>query len=336
MEDVAQTVGRLRDFYRQREVQLALTPVQLNPLVEQVVDLTRARWHDMPMQRGRFIELCRELAIDLPVVLGVESELREALTNLVFNAVDAMQEGGTLTLATRLADPRHVHLEVRDTGIGMNEETARRCLEPFFTTKGERGTGLGLAMVYGIVQRHGAEIEIESVPGRGTLIRIILPVPERAMATAGQAAAESRRPAPLRLLVVDDDPLLIKSLCAALEGDGHAVQAANGGQAGIDQFKAALENGRPFDAVITDLGMPHVDGRKVASAVKIASPPTPRDPAHWLGPADDCRRRTAPERELRIEQAAEIAPPARSIAGLPAARGWSGRFGCVVAQCCVA
>ncbi len=275
MEDVAQTVGRLREFYRQRETQLALVPVQLNVLVDHVVDLTRARWHDMPQRRGHVIELHRNLAPGLPVVLGVESEIREALTNLVFNAVDAMQEGGTLTLRTWLADRRRVCLEVRDTGIGMDEETCKRCLEPFFTTKGERGTGLGLAMVYGIVQRHGGEIEIESFPGRGTVIRIILAVPERAAAAIPQGASAPEMPPPLRLLVIDDDPLLIRSLRAALESDGHTVVTADGGQAGIDLFHAAQAESRPFAAVITDLGMPHVDGRKVASAVKSASSLTP-------------------------------------------------------------
>ncbi len=152
IHDVAATVARMREFYRQRESQSTLTPVHLNRLVPQVVDLTRARWSDMPQQRGIVIQLRTELADDPPVVMGVESEIREALTNLIFNAVDAMPEGGTLRLRTKVvgnpSEPsRQVQLEVSDTGGGMDEEARRRCLEPFFTTKGERGTGLGLAMV---------------------------------------------------------------------------------------------------------------------------------------------------------------------------------------------
>src|SRR6202050_1133301 len=113
--------------------------------------------------------------------MGAEGEIRDALTNLIFNAVDAMPEGGTLTLRTRVISvrsvasgdaARYVHLEVCDSGIGMNEETRRRCLEPFYTTKGERGTGLGLAMVYGVVQRHNGQIDIESAPGVGTTVRL--------------------------------------------------------------------------------------------------------------------------------------------------------------------
>ena len=167
----------MREFYRARAPQLTLLPVDLNSLVDQVIDLTRARWSDMPQQRGVVIDVVRQLHGELPPVAGIESEIREALTNLIFNAVDAMPEGGTLTLATRTVDGR-AWLEVGDSGIGMDEETSRRCLEPFFTTKGERGTGLGLAMVYGFVRRHGAEIQIDSAPGQGTRIRILFPISE--------------------------------------------------------------------------------------------------------------------------------------------------------------
>jgi signal transduction histidine kinase len=129
-----------------------------------------------------------DLAAGLPAVLGIETELREALINLVFSAVDAMPTGGTLTLRTRppAAEGQPARLEVVDAGIGMDESTRRRCLEPFFTTKGERGTGLGLAMVYGVVQRHGADIEIESVVDHGTTMRILLP-------PAGTPTAHLRR-----------------------------------------------------------------------------------------------------------------------------------------------
>ena len=281
IDDVSHTVARLREFYRQREPQLSLAPVSLNRVVEQVAELTRARWADMPQQRGIVIELRRELEPEAPNVMVVESEIREALINLVFNAIDAMPDGGTLTLRTRLIDRRRrengpsrfLAVEVADTGIGMDEETQRRCLEPFFTTKGERGTGLGLAMVYGIVRRHGADLEIDSAPGRGTVMRLIFAVADTPKTPT--EIASPRGPLPrLRLLIVDDDPMLIKSLRETLEGDGHVVVTANGGQAGINAFHAAQGENQPFAAVITDLGMPYVDGRKVASAVKGASPST--------------------------------------------------------------
>jgi len=286
-------VARMREFYRQREPQLLLAPVRLNQLVQQVVDLTRARWSDMPLQRGAVIRLEIDLAPNLPALLGVESEVREALINLVFNAVDAMPEGGALTLRTRSAaagessdgvdgngaaasqQASHAVVEVVDTGVGMDEDTRRRCLEPFFTTKGERGTGLGLAMVYGVAQRHGADVEIDSALGRGTTVRLHFPVPTVEPASSIVMPPQAA-PARLRILIVDDDPLLLKSLSDTLEADGHLVSAANGGQAGIDAFHAALRKpDQAFDAVITDLGMPYVDGRKVAAAIKESAEATP-------------------------------------------------------------
>ncbi len=276
--DVAHTVARMREFYRRQEPELVLSPVDLNLLVQQVMDLTRARWSDIPQQRGIVIDLRLELAQNLPPVAGIESEIREALINLVFNAVDAMPEGGKLTIRTKADESRalarHVGVEVVDSGAGMDEETQRRCLEPFFTTKGERGTGLGLAMVYGVMRRHNSDIEMESAIGQGTTVRLRFPAPATTAADAAPAAAVAMPPR-LRILSVDDDPLLIKSLRDALEADGHAVVTANGGQAGIDAFRAAEERDEHFAVVITDLGMPYVDGRKVATAIKNDSPSTP-------------------------------------------------------------
>jgi signal transduction histidine kinase len=284
IDDVAETVARMREFYREREPQMTLTQVPLNRLVQQVLDLTRVRWSDMPQQGGKMVEMHPELAAELPAIMGVESEIRDALTNLILNAVDAMSEGGTLTVRTHIAEgaasadgpaPQQVHVEVTDTGIGMDDETRRRCLEPFYTTKGERGTGLGLAMVYGMVQRHGAEIEIESVPGCGTTVRLIFAVPVAVPAQSVKSSHPSGPVRRLRILIVDDDPLLIMALRDILEGDGHVVTATDGGQEGIDAFLSGQRSGAAFDAVVTDLGMPYVDGRKVAAAVKEASPSTP-------------------------------------------------------------
>jgi signal transduction histidine kinase/ActR/RegA family two-component response regulator len=285
VDDVAHTVARMREFYRQREPQLTLSKVQVNSMVAQVVDLTRARWNDMPQQRGVVIAMKTELAPGLPAIMGSESEIREALINLIFNAVDAMPEGGTFTVRTKIKEaapdaggepgPQSVQLEVADTGAGMDEDTRSRCLEPFFTTKGERGTGLGLAMVFGVVQRHSAEIEIESAPGKGTTVRMTFPASAGVETGPAQTHVAAAAPSRLRLLVVDDDPLLLKSLRDTLEADGHQVLAASGGQAGIEAFGAAQGRGETFAAVITDLGMPHVDGRKVAESIKRASPSTP-------------------------------------------------------------
>ena len=277
IDDVAATVARMREFYRQREPRLALAPVNANLVAQQVLDLTRARWSDMPQQRGIVIELRTELAEALPMLPGSVGEIREALTNLIFNAVDAMPEGGTLSVRTAsvgVAGARQVRIEVGDTGIGMDDTTRRRCLEPFFTTKGERGTGLGLAMVYGMMERHGASIDIVTAPGQGTTVRLAFPA-DAVQDVAEPDDAAHVVPPRLRILVVDDDPMVLKSLRDILEIDGHEVVSADGGQAGIDCFQSAYDRHEYFAVVITDLGMPYVDGRKVASAVRQCSPATP-------------------------------------------------------------
>jgi PAS domain S-box-containing protein len=275
VDDVAQTVARMGEFYRVREPQVSLVSVDINKLVRQVLDLTRARWSDMVQQRGSAIEVQLELADNLPPIAAVESQVRDALVNLVFNAVDAMPQGGPLTLRTRLAEGsgrQIVQLEVQDAGIGMDEDTRRRCLEPFFTTKGTRGTGLGLAMVYGVAQRHNANLEIESEPGKGTLVRMSFAAAREPVAVGSPIVDPSV--GPMRILIVDDDPLLLKSLRDTLESEGHDVTTASGGQAGINAFVESHAAGTPFPLVITDLGMPHVDGRKVASTIKASVPAT--------------------------------------------------------------
>ena len=279
--DAAATVSRLREFYRQEDRRVQMAGADINQLIRQVIELTRPQWIDVAQQRGVTIEVRSELTDGLPLVVGIESELREALTNLMLNAIDALPSGGAITCRTACREleqgkdgvpgGRVLLLDVVDSGIGMDEQTRLRCLEPFFTTKGKRGTGLGLAMVYGIVQRHGAEITIDSAPGRGTTFRLVF---NRLCSERSPEPSDEGLPRRLRLLLVDDDPIILKTLGDVLDEEGHDLVMANGGQAGIDAFCASLE-GNPFDAVITDLGMPQVDGRRVAAAIKTASPRTP-------------------------------------------------------------
>ena len=290
--DIADTVARMRTFYRQRSEREILLPVDLNSIVRQVVDMTRPRWKDIPQQRGVVIDMTTECAQDLPLITGIESEIREALTNLIFNAVDVMSDGGTITITTRdegqgtgdkgqgknvppaPCPVPHVVLEVSDTGVGMTEEVRQRCLEPFFSTKGERGTGLGLAMVFGTMQRHDGRIEIESALGKGTTVRLIFPMYEE-QAAVRQENVLMRYSGPLlRVLCIDDEPLLRELVKEMLKRDGHTVEVAEGGQVGVETFRLAHAQGEPFDVVITDLGMPYMDGREVARMVKQESPDT--------------------------------------------------------------
>jgi signal transduction histidine kinase/ActR/RegA family two-component response regulator/HAMP domain-containing protein len=283
-EDIAHIVSRLREFYRRRDDQEALLQLNINNLAEQVVDMTRPRWRDIPQSNGITVEMQTELAPKVPELVGIESEVREAVTNLVLNAVDALPNGGKITLRTRVTKcdvhqtrPEyltHVIVEVSDTGIGMSEETRKRCLEPFFSTKGKRGTGLGLAMVYGVMQRHEGNIEIESEPGKGTTFRLVFPV--RVLALT-HTDVQTDRPSvtPLQILCIDDEPLLRDLLKEMLEREGHMVEVSDSGQTGLDAFRYARQSGRPFDIVITDLGMPYMDGRQVAKVLKHESPETP-------------------------------------------------------------
>ncbi|MDH7571449.1 MAG: response regulator, partial [Armatimonadota bacterium] len=137
-------------------------------------------------------------------------------------------------------------------------------------------TGLGLAMVYGTVQRHEGEVEIESELGRGTTVRLVLPVFRQPVhPEAAEGAPVPEVAGPLRVLVVDDEPMLLQLLSDLLQEEGHQVVTADGGQAGIEAFQESVRGGTPFDLVVTDLGMPRVNGRKVAAAVKELSPSTP-------------------------------------------------------------
>lgn len=263
-QDAANVVRRLREFYRNRDEEELLLAINLNELVEQVTMLTQPRWKDQALARGVTIRVETDLQ-NVACVTGNESELREVLTNLILNASDALAAGGTITLRTR-SDGTHVVLEVTDTGVGMTAEVRQRCLEPFFTTKGKRGTGLGLAMVYGIIRRHQGTLSIESEPGRGTTVTMRLPVHLGlgARARAHEAKTSSRR---WHLLVVDDEPAVREVVTEYLAADGHHVETATNGREGLEKFLA----GR-FDVVVTDQGMPEMSGDQLAAAIKRVAP----------------------------------------------------------------
>jgi signal transduction histidine kinase/ActR/RegA family two-component response regulator/HAMP domain-containing protein len=280
-EDISHIVSRMREFYRRRDGKDALALINLNRVAQQVVELTRPRWRDIPQARGITIEMDLDLDEKVPEIPGIESELREAITNLILNAVDAMPNGGRLKLRTRhrgldsAKKPAFAMIEVRDNGTGMSDEVRRRCLEPFFSTKGKRGTGLGLAMVYGIMERHEGRIEIESTFGKGTTMRLVFPVRDLPT-TAAQKSERPTKPLPaMKLLCVDDEPLLREMMKQILESGGHTVELADGGETGLETFRAALKTKEPFDVVITDLGMPYLDGRQLSRAIKTDSPETP-------------------------------------------------------------
>ena len=215
-EDIAQIVARMREFYRRRTDAETLVEVDINKTIQEVIELTRPRWRDISQREGISIEFKQDLERPLPGLLSDSSEIREAMINLVFNAVDALPKGGFITFVTRLRDgekngaaEKQVVMEVRDNGIGMDEKTRQRCLEPFFSTKALRGgTGLGLAMVYGMMQRHEGAIEVESTPGKGTCMRLVFPIRQKLTAAVDRPAPAPQPARSLRVLCVDDDELI--------------------------------------------------------------------------------------------------------------------------------
>jgi signal transduction histidine kinase/ActR/RegA family two-component response regulator len=284
IDDVAKTISRLREFYREGEPARDRKAVNISTLTDEMIEISSARWKDMARRDGATISMHAEIDSDLPMIIGDESELREAIINLIFNAVDAMPTGGDLYVRTRRQPNRlsgkadgiepYVILEVEDTGHGMDEETLRRCMEPFYSTKGERGTGLGLAMVFGITERHDGNIDITSTKGEGTKITLTFPVPI-SLPTEVAAATTPKLPKPMRLLLVDDDPYVLDSLCIVLQLDKHIVVGKSSGHEAVDLFAAAMGTDEAFEAVITDLGMPYMDGNQFAREIKTRSEATP-------------------------------------------------------------
>ena len=263
--DASRMIKRLREFYRPGAKNEPRAVVNVNDLIEQAIATTRPKWHAESLGAEILIELQTDLQ-DTPPLLADASEMRDALMNLIFNAVDAMPNGGTIRLSSCFVDGR-VIVQVRDGGIGMPEEVRKHCLEPFFTTKGEAGTGLGLAMVYGIVERHDGELEIESMPGLGTtFILSFPPALDPATAVAVPALQRSR---PLKILVADDQPEICSVMTSYLVNDGHEVRAVTDARPALEAIRA-----EKFDLLITDHVMPGMSGKQLAAAVKEASPET--------------------------------------------------------------
>ncbi|HET7341347.1 MAG TPA: ATP-binding protein [Methylomirabilota bacterium] len=256
--DAADVVRRVLGFTAVQPV-VEHGAVDLNEVVREVVELTRPRWRDEVQMRSLALDVALDLG-DIPRVAGEAPALREVIMNVLFNAIDAMRASGVIRVTTWAADD-WAYCAIADTGVGMSEEVRRRAFEPFFTTKGPQGTGLGLSVAHGIVQRHGGELSLRPNEPQGTVITIRLP-----QATVPQGAtppATPRGPA-LRVLIVDDEASVREALADTLAEDGHTVvQTASGKDA-----LARLSEGVGVDVVITDLGMPEMTGWDVARAVR--------------------------------------------------------------------
>jgi len=268
-KDGAETVRRIQEFTGKRRDR-EFIPLSLNDLVHEVAAITEPRWKDQAQKRGIHIELIKHLE-GIPPILGNPSELREVLTNIIFNAVDAMPEGGQIILSTQPHSEDWVEMRVEDTGVGMTEEVKKKIFDPFFTTKGVKSSGLGMSVSYGIIKRHGGEILVESQPGKGTTFVLHLPIGYGEEVKEEEKRLEKplgMRPA--KILVIDDEEAVRDVLSRMLIAKGHQVEVAADGEEGIAQFKK-----QPFDLVFTDLGMPKLSGWEVGRALKALNPKVP-------------------------------------------------------------
>jgi signal transduction histidine kinase len=264
--DAAEVVRRVLGFASMQPAPEA-APVDFNEVVREVVELTRPRWRDEAQMHALTIDVQLELG-DIARVAGEAPALREVVMNLIFNAIDALPTGGTIRIATWGADT-WIFCAVADDGMGMNDEVRRRALEPFFTTKGPQGTGLGLSVAHSIVQRHRGELSLRPNDPRGTVITLRLPQAAPG-ATTTEPASTSQGP-PLRILIIDDELTVREALADSLAEDGHAVIQAASGPEGL----ARLADGVIVDVVVTDLGMPEMTGWDVARAVRTRHPGVP-------------------------------------------------------------
>jgi signal transduction histidine kinase/ActR/RegA family two-component response regulator len=271
--DGAETVRRVQSFGR-KDGRKTYLKFELNNVIREVVELTRPRWQNQAQQQGIYVGMVLQLNNQL-TIFGNPAEIKEAITNLVFNALDAMPKGGTLTLSTRREQVNSevfAVLQIADSGQGIPEQHLTKIFDPFFTTKGLKGTGLGLSMARQIMAEHEGEIGFESVSGEGTTfyLRFPLVVPDRTLPDTPGEVLPIKNVASVsgshsRILVIDDDRTLCQVLRRILEHYGHKVDLAEGGKQGLEIFQSRLGE---FDIVFTDLSMPEMSGYEVARLIK--------------------------------------------------------------------
>jgi signal transduction histidine kinase/ActR/RegA family two-component response regulator len=269
-EDGAHIIRRIQDFARQRPSR-EFEIISVADLLKDACEMTRPRWES----RSEFAPIRFALHADCQAfVKGDAVELREVLVNMIYNAVDAMPSGGEVRVSTQETRERVV-LCITDTGTGMTSEVKQRLFDPFFTTKGKAGTGMGLAVSFGIIRRHEGSIEVDSEPGRGTTFKISLPKvtpagtnAEQDIITAGTTTSEDK----MRVLVVDDETHVREVLIEALEAEGCEVISAPSGEVALalfDQYEGK------FDAVFTDIGMPEMSGWELVTEIRERSKTIP-------------------------------------------------------------
>ncbi len=263
-QDAAAVVGRLREFYREPDKRETREAVNLSDLASKALLLTKPRWRDQALADGINVIIETDMQ-RVPQITGNPQDLQDVFTNLILNAVESLEQNGMISIRI-FSEEESVVAEVKDTGIGMSEEVLGRCIDPFFSTKGIEGSGFGLPKVHAILERHGGSMDIESSPGKGTLVRLRIPVSPSPSAVSG-GLRSSRTGDPLSILVVDDEPLMREVIVACLSGDGHRVQTASDGVEALEVFGRGK-----FDLVITDRAMPRMNGDQLAKEIKAINP----------------------------------------------------------------
>ena len=260
-EDGAETVRRIQEFSRRKDEDKYFTSVSINEVIDHALEFTEVRWKDKAESKGTKINIRKEFS-PLPLTVGSSSELREVFINLINNAVDAMPQGGTITIKTFKEDS-HISIILEDTGTGVHEAVRDKIFDPFFTTKGVKSTGLGLSVSYGIINRHRGSISVDSVEGQGTTFSLELPISELPLAEEEEVKTVSRKKRKASILVIEDEEEVRSILSDILINDGHKVEVAFNGSQGVKKFKKDQ-----FDLVFTDLGMPKMSGWQVAEKIK--------------------------------------------------------------------
>jgi len=271
VEQGISTVKRIQEYTRVRQARDVSGLFPLHPLIDDVLEITRSSWKDQAQKKGATIQIVKNLQ---DKNLHVPSELREIFLNFILNAVDAMPQGGTLTISTRsraMANgEKGVEIRFRDTGVGMSSEVAQRAQEPFFTTKGTEGSGLGLSIVAGIVERLKGTLDINSREGEGTEIILRLPIRPFDSPDSGKTASREGKKRLEKLmhgaiLVIDDEPALLEIIKDLLTPEGIEVKTVTSGDKGISLFRKDAEK---FSMIMTDLGMPGMNGWEVAREIR--------------------------------------------------------------------
>lgn len=301
-EDGAQIIRRIQDFAR-RQPSRKFEVVSVAGLMKDVCEMSRPRWEsrvDGPQIRLALVADCTAS------VLGDAVELREVLVNIIYNAIDAMPSGGEIRMSSQETN-RRVVLTIADNGTGMTPDVKSRLFDPFFTTKGKNGTGMGMAVSFGIIRRHNGSIDVESEPGRGATFRISLPV---AVDAGAPAAVESKplqvanREDKVRVLVVDDETAVREVLREALEAEGCEVIVAESGEMALKLYDAAAGK---LDVVFTDIGMPEMSGWELASEIRKRSEAIPLAIVSGWADAISCDARQAIKADWVVSKPFDIA-----------------------------